>query len=175
MKLIVGLGNPGPKFKNTRHNIGWQALDYLKDYFDLPKFKLDKKLKAEIAKNKNIILAKPQTFMNNSGEAVVAIKKYYKIKTSDIIIIRDDVDIEVGKIKSKKGSSGAGHKGIQSIINHLKSNNFWQIKIGVANEMIRTKIPTEKFVLQKFTKQDLTKARDLPQKTIEELNSILKN
>jgi PTH1 family peptidyl-tRNA hydrolase len=174
MKLIVGLGNPGPEFKNTRHNVGWQALDYLREYFDLPKFKLDKKLRAEISKNKNIILAKPQTFMNNSGETVKAIKKYYKIKISDIIVIRDDVDIEIGKIKSKKGSSGAGHKGIQSIIKNLKSNDFWQIKIGIANEMIRTKIPTEKFVLQKFTKEDLNHAKEIPTKTIEIINSIIK-
>jgi len=174
MKLIVGLGNPGKEFNNTRHNIGFAALDYLREEFALPKFKLDKKLKAEISKDKNIILAKPQTFMNNSGEAVAAIKKYYKIKLDDIIIIRDDVDIQIGKIKAKKDSSGAGHKGISSIIKHLKSKNFWQIKIGVANEMIRKKIPTEKFVLEKFTTEDLKAAKDLPQKTLEEINNILK-
>lgn len=174
MKLIVGLGNPGKEFNNTRHNIGWQALDYLREYFDLPKFKLDKKLKAEISKDENIILAKPQTFMNNSGEAVSTIKKYYKINLSDIIIIRDDVDIQIGKLKFKKGSSGAGHKGIQSIIKHLKSKNFWQIKVGVANEQIRSKIPTEKFVLQKFTKEDITKAKNIPEKTIAIINSIIK-
>ena len=173
MKLIIGLGNPGQEFNNTRHNIGFESLDFLREYFDLPKFKLDKKLKSEISKNKNIILAKPQTFMNNSGEAVIAIKKYYKIKLKDIIVMRDDVDIEIGKIKSKKESSGAGHKGIASIIKHLKSKNFWQIKIGVANKMIRTKIPTEKFVLQKFTKKDLKKAEDIPNKTIEIIKSII--
>ncbi len=174
MHLIVGLGNPGQEYQNTRHNIGFQALDYLREYFKLPAFKLDKKLKAEITKDKDIILAKPQTFMNNSGEAVSAIKKYYKIKLSDLIVIRDDVDIPIGKIKVKQSSSGAGHKGIQSIIQHLKSNNFWQIKIGVANEMIRKKIPTEKFVLQKFSKEDLAKAKDIPNKTIEALNAIIK-
>lgn len=174
MKLIIGLGNPGKQFQNTRHNIGFDALEFIRQYFKLPKFKLDKKLKSAITKNKNIILAKPQTFMNTSGQAVSAIKKYYKIKLSDIIVIRDDVDIPIGKIKSKKSSSGAGHKGIQSIIQHLKSNNFWQIKIGVANEMIRTKIPTEKFVLQKFSKEDLVKAKNLPNKTIEIINSIIK-
>jgi len=174
MKLIIGLGNPGVKYNNTRHNIGFSALDFLREHFDLPKFKLDKKLKAEITKNKNIILAKPLTFMNESGQAVAAIKKYYKIKLSDIIVLHDDVDIQVGKIKSKKGSSGAGHKGIASIIKYLKSKNFWQIKIGVANEMIRSKIPTEKFVLQKFTKDDLRQAKDLPAKTINILNKIIK-
>jgi len=174
MKLIVGLGNPGNEFNNTRHNIGFAALDFTREELDLPKFKLDKKLKAEISKNENIILAKPQTFMNNSGEAVSLIKKYYKVKLSDIIILRDDVDIQVGKIKIKKGSTGAGHKGIQSIIKYLKSKNFWQIKIGVANEMIRTKIPTQKFVLQKFTKEDLKAAKDIPDKTISEINKIIK-
>jgi peptidyl-tRNA hydrolase, PTH1 family len=174
MKLIIGLGNPGPEFIDTRHNIGFTALDWLKEYFKLPEFKLDKKLKAEITKNNNIILAKPQTFMNNSGEAVITLKKYYKIKLTDIIVIHDDVDIPIGKMKTKQGSSGAGHKGIASIIQHLKSNEFWQIKIGVANEMIRTKIPTDKFVLQKFTKEDLTKAKDLPEKTIEIINSLIK-
>ncbi len=173
MKLVVGLGNPGKQYQNTRHNIGFAALDFIRESFDLPKFKLDKKLKAEISKNKEIILAKPRTFMNNSGEAVSLLKKYYKIKISDIIVLRDDVDIPIGKIKTKKGSNGAGHKGIQSIIKHLKSNDFWQIKIGVANEMIRKKIPTEKFVLQKFIKEDLEKAKELPKKTIKEIQSII--
>ncbi|MFC1598843.1 aminoacyl-tRNA hydrolase [Patescibacteria group bacterium] len=175
MKLIVGLGNPGKEFNNTRHNIGFEALDFIRENLDLPKFKIDKKLKAAISKDKDLILAQPQTFMNESGQAVAAIKKYYKIKLADIIVLRDDVDIEIGKIKSKKGSAGAGHKGIQSIIQHLKSKNFWQIKIGVANEMIRTKIPTEKFVLQKFTKEDEKKAKEIPDKTITELNTIIKD
>lgn len=175
MYLIIGLGNPGKEYEDTRHNIGFAALDFLRDYFKLPKFKMDKKLKAEITKDQNIILAKPQSFMNNSGEAVSALKKYYKIKLAEIIIIRDDVDIPVGKIKLAQSSSGAGHKGIASIIQHLKSNNFWQIKVGVANEMIRTKIPTEKFVLQKFTKEDLAKTKDIPDKTMEIINSIIKD
>jgi len=178
MKLIVGLGNPGKEYQDTRHNIGFQALDFLAENLILKPFKSEKKFQAEICEGtlgeQKIILAKPQTFMNNSGEAVAAIKKYYKIKLNDIIVIRDDVDIPVGKIKSKQGSSGAGHKGIASIIQHLKSNNFWQIKIGVANELIRTKIPTEKFVLQKFTKQDLDKAKKIPDKTMKLLNSIIK-
>jgi len=178
MKLIVGLGNPGKEYQNTRHNIGFQALDFLAENLILKPFKLEKKFQAEICEGtlgeQKIILAKPQTFMNNSGQAVVAIKKYYKIKLADIIILRDDVDIPIGKIKVKQGSSGAGHKGIQSIIQHLKSNNFWQIKIGVANELIRTKIPTEKFVLQKFTKEDLDKAKKIPDKTIEIINSLIK-
>jgi len=173
MKLIVGLGNPGKQFNKTRHNIGFETLDFIREEFDLPKFKLDKKLKAEITKNENFILVKPQTFMNNSGESVIAIKKYYKVRLSDIIIIRDDVDIMIGKVKSKKGSAGAGHKGIRSIIQHLKSKNFWQIKIGVANELIRKKIPTEKFVLQKFEKDELAKIDDISQKTMSELEKII--
>ena len=121
MKLIIGLGNPGKQFNKTRHNIGFEVLDQARTDFDLPKFKLDKKLKAEITKNKNIILAKPQTYMNLSGEAVMAIKKYYKIKIEDIIVIHDDIDLPVGKIRISQGSSSGGNKGVQSIIKNLKS------------------------------------------------------
>ena len=174
MKLIVGLGNPGIEFNNTRHNIGFEALEILRVFFELPKFKLIKKLKAEISKGENIVMAKPQTFMNNSGEAVSLIKKYYRIRLSDIIIIHDDIDLTLGKIKISKGSSSAGNKGIESIINKLKSKNFIRIRIGIANEL-RNKIPADKFVLQKFNQRDRQFTSEIFIKTKDIIDLLSKN
>jgi PTH1 family peptidyl-tRNA hydrolase len=134
MKLVIGLGNPGDKYQNTWHNLGWLALDKIRQDNDFPAFKNNKKLRAEISEKKigcdKIILAKPQTFMNNSGEAAVALVKYYKIKTEDIIIIHDDVDLPLGKIRIAIASASGGHNGVQSIIDHLNTKDFIRIKIG---------------------------------------------
>jgi len=154
MKLIVGLGNPGHQYQNTRHNIGFLTVDHLQQIFKLPKFKNDKKLSAEITKNKNLILAKPQTFMNLSGQAVSKIKNYYKIKLTNIMVIHDEIDLPIGKIRLSKNSNAAGNKGIASIIQALKSKNFLRLRIGIANQN-KSRIPTDKFVLTPFTKDDI--------------------
>jgi len=162
MKLVIGLGNPGTEYQKTRHNIGFQIIDMVADDLILKSFKQNKKFQAEICEGtfgeQKIILAKPQTFMNNSGLAVKKIKTFYKIKPQDIIIIHDDIDLPVGKIRISQGSSSGGHKGIDSIIKEIKSKNFIRIRIGIANEL-RTKIPADKFVLQKFSLEDEKKLK----------------
>ncbi len=154
MFLIIGLGNPGLKYKKTRHNAGFQAVDFLADK---NKFKKNKKLKSEIAKiqtnNQEVILAKPQTFMNNSGQAVKSLVDYYKIKPENIIVIYDELDLPFGEIRMKDKGSSAGHNGIKSIIENLKTENFYRIRIGIANEY-KEKMQADKFVLKKFSKNE---------------------
>jgi len=159
MKLIIGLGNPGPEYKNTRHNVGFRILDEIKlqGLFELSEFKTEKNFKAEVSSGtfgaEKIVLAKPQTFMNESGQAVKALKTFYKIKPKEIIIIQDDLDLPIGRIRISTESSSAGHKGIDSIIKNLKTKEFIRIRVGIANEL-KEILPAEKFVLQKFSQED---------------------
>jgi len=153
MKLIAGLGNPGGKYKNTRHNAGFMILDKIRGGFGFNEFSLNKKFNAEVAEgrfaNEKIILAKPQTFMNESGRTAQAILNFYKMQPKDVIVIHDDSDLPLGKIKIKLGGQSGGHNGIKSIIKNLGSENFLRIKIGVRNNRTE-KMPLDKFVLQKF-------------------------
>lgn len=151
MKLIVGLGNPGEKYDNTRHNIGFMLIDkYLGSVKYKEKFN---GLFYELNENEKIIFLKPQTFMNNSGECVSKFVKYYDIKMSDILVIQDDLDIDIGKYRFKINSSSGGHNGIKSIINYLGSNNFFRLKIGISN---KNKDDVIDYVLGKFSKSELS-------------------
>jgi len=155
MKLIIGLGNPGKKYEKTRHNIGFVVVDEVISNFQFSIFKQFPKFKSQISKgnikDKKIIFAKPQTFMNNSGEGVRALIDFYKIDPeNDLIIIHDDKDIPLGTIKIQKDKSAAGHNGIKSIIQHLGTQNFTRVRIGVAPEDPRKIGNTADFVLKKF-------------------------
>ncbi|MGT2907594.1 aminoacyl-tRNA hydrolase [Streptococcus dentiloxodontae] len=134
VKMIVGLGNPGSKYSKTKHNVGFMAIDKLAEDMGLS-FSEDKNFKAEITStflnNEKIYLVKPTTFMNNSGIAVRALMTYYNISTCDIIVIYDDLDMAVGKIRFRQKGSAGGHNGIKSIINHLGTQEFDRIKIGI--------------------------------------------
>lgn len=160
--IIAGLGNPGKEYAKTRHNAGFMFLDYFfekhRDDFGFSDWKLEKKLKSEISIGGNgkekIILLKPQTFMNLSGEAVAAAKKYYKVKLEDIVVAQDEIDLPLGKYKISKNSSSAGHNGAQNIIDLLGTKNFTRIRIGVENRDEK-KITTEKYVLGKFTAAEM--------------------
>ena len=152
MKLIVGLGNPGDNYLNTRHNVGFAAIDKFCELKQLA-LSFNSKFKSLInsiyINQDKIILCKPQTFMNLSGLVVKSISNYYKILMQDIIIIHDDIDIPIGKIKIKQSGSSAGHNGIKNIIQELNSQNFIRIKIGIGR-----KIPAQElsnYVLSKFS------------------------
>lgn len=153
MKIIIGLGNPGKQYKNTWHNLGFESLDNTKELFSCPDFKTDKKLEADIStgqfNNEKIILAKPQTFMNESGRSVSKIIQYYKADTADIIVIHDDVDLPTGKIKISLDSSAGGHNGVKSIITYLKTKKIWRIRIGAKTKKF-PKIDTADYVLGKI-------------------------
>lgn len=157
MYLIVGLGNPGEEYNLTRHNTGFIVLDIIAEKFRVA-FKYEKKFKAEITEIKlgreKIILAKPSTYMNLSGQAVFNIKQFYKIEPKNIIVIHDDKDIEFGTYKIQFNRGAAGHNGVISIIDKLADKNFFRIRIGIKPT---TQIKdTAKFVLMNFTKKELT-------------------
>ncbi len=151
MKLIVGLGNPGSEYSATRHNIGFMAIDAIADTTGN---KVCKKAFKSVLCNTTvegtrIILVKPQTYMNLSGEAVSAVAAYYKLEPADIIVIHDDMDIDFGHIRIKKQGGSAGHRGISSIIKYLKENNFLRIRAGIGKPA--DNLPPAEYVLQRFS------------------------
>lgn len=145
MKLIVGLGNPGEKYKNTRHNVGFMLLDALA-YEAGISWAFEKKFNSEISKHEDILYAKPQTFMNRSGEAVRKIADYYNIAPENIIIVHDDVDLEEGQTRFRQGSSSAGHHGVDDIIEKLGTQEFWRFRVGVGRPN-DTKFDVQDYVL----------------------------
>ncbi len=167
MRIMVGLGNPGDKYKITRHNIGYLALDTLTEKENI-NWRVEKKFNSAIATLPSLTLVKPLTFMNNSGTAVKKILNYYKLLPKNwnffisdktdlnkiLIVVHDDIDIELGKYKISKNSGSAGHKGVDSIINNLKTKKFLRLRIGIKTERTQF-VPTPSFVLEKFTKQEL--------------------
>lgn len=168
MKLIVGLGNPGKEYEKTRHNLGFMVIDALAGRLGLlDGFKMDKKFNAEIARKGDLIFAKPQTFMNESGRAVQAIAQYFKIHPEEILIVHDDKDMELGKIRLRDQGSSGGHRGIASIIQALGTENFSRLKLGVKGK--REISDTSKFVLQKFSLFEKNKAKQLVEKATEKI------
>ncbi len=157
MILIVGLGNPGRKFNRTRHNIGFRVLDDLSKENDFSDFKLLKKFNSLISEGeisgKKILLVKPQTFMNKSGQAVKLLIKNLKLKIKNLFVVHDDIDLPLGKIKIIKNRGSAGHKGVESIIREMATKNFVRFRIGIQPQKGKPKNP-ENFVLQKFSKNE---------------------
>lgn len=154
MKLFVGLGNPGKKYDNTRHNVGFMVIDLIATQNKI-EFRKEKKFIAEIGigevSGEKVILVKPLTFMNLSGESVRKIIDFYKIDVSDILIIFDDMDLPVGKIRLRQKGSAGGHNGIKSIIAHLGTQEFKRVKVGIGKP---TNIDTRNYVLSKFSKEE---------------------
>ncbi len=191
MILIVGLGNPGPKFEKTRHNLGFRIIDHFVQKNNFPDFEFfrlrpsgfggqAKKINSLISETKiddqKIILAKPQTFMNKSGQAVKALSRSYKLEPSSLIIIHDDIDLDFGKIKIGKNRSAAGHKGVQSIINELGTKDFIRFRIGIKPKISnkRQETRTENFVLKKFNKEEEKILKEVIEKTVKAIGFFLK-
>ncbi len=155
---IVGLGNPGEKYEKNRHNAGKIFVSHLAENFNL-KFSLEKKIKNEVAsfsfKAKKILLAKPITFMNLSGEAVKKLVDYYKINTENLYIVHDDLDIPLGKFRIDFARGPKLHNGLLSIEQQLKTKNFWRVRIGVDNRQKTGWIEGETYVLTNFTQNEL--------------------
>ncbi|MDO8658087.1 MAG: aminoacyl-tRNA hydrolase [Candidatus Levybacteria bacterium] len=182
MKLIVGLGNPGKKYEDTRHNLGFMVVDelvqsFLRSRISLreTKFKIEEKFKAEILElkysNEKIIISKPLTYMNNSGMAISLLVNFYKINSEDIWIIHDDVDLLLGSMKIRFGGASAGHKGVESIIKNLGTDKFWRFRIGIASKRSEIGIKTisgermkikniDDFVLGEFIKEELHRVKE---------------
>lgn len=189
MKLIVGLGNPGKEYENTRHNVGFLVISKTKNQIlktQTKDLKINKKFNAEIIEieynNEKVLLVKPQTFMNNSGKAVKKIMDYYKIDIRDLYVICDDLDLELGQIRIRKDGSSGGHKGLQSIIEQIGSNKFVRFRIGIGSNKLdvrrqtsddSNKIPAEKYVLQKFGKDEQKIINYAIDKTVELIVELL--
>ena len=152
MKLIVGLGNPGKEYKNTRHNIGYMFLDYVTNKHE---FNVNKKFNAmeyeTIIDGEKVLFIKPLTFMNLSGEAVIKYVNFYKLNSDDVLVIQDDLDMETGKYKLMYNRGDGGHNGIKNIIFNLGTREFLRLKIGIS----KTNIDTKDYVLGKFSKVEL--------------------
>lgn len=155
MYLIVGLGNPGLRYENTRHNVGFKTIDILADRYNIKvkKLKCESLIgQGEIFGHK-VVLAKPQTFMNNSGIAVKKLSDYFDIEVEDIIVIVDDIDINFPSIRMKKKGSSGSHNGMKSIIYHLYDDNFARIKIAVGKKPEGYDLAN--FVLSQFNKDEV--------------------
>lgn len=144
--LVVGLGNPGKQYELTRHNVGFRVLDLLANGG------WENKYDAEFIKADDVILAKPQLFMNLSGNSVAQILKYYP--SAQLIVIHDELDFPLGSMKIMKNSGAAGHNGVQSIIDEIGTKDFIRIRIGINNPETKNEIPSDAYVLQKFTEQE---------------------
>jgi peptidyl-tRNA hydrolase, PTH1 family len=193
MYLIVGLGNPGEKFLNTRHNLGFQVVDELArklgDRLQVTGDRWEKnaKFKAEIIKidynlqpeTCNLILAKPLTFMNLSGMAVEPISKYYKIPIENIIVIHDELDLPLGHIKIRTGGSGAGHHGVESVMEMLGNEKFIRVRLGISTwhaisgEHKHAAFNAEKFVFDQFIPGEKSKVKAMIKRAVKAVEAIL--
>ena len=160
MKLIIGLGNPGKEYANTRHNAGFLCVDFLQQAFGFEPFALDKKMSAHLASgtlsDQKILLVKPETFMNNSGVAVQALLQFYKLSPADIAVIHDDLDIAPATYKTTLSSRAAGHNGVQDIITHLGTQDFFRIRLGIGRpaDVTGSCMPSHDFVLKNFSAEE---------------------
>lgn len=183
MILIVGLGNPGDQYKKTRHNAGFMILDKIKESFGFPEFELSKKHNGLVAQGvifgREVILLKPQTFMNESGRSVKAIAKYFKLKPEDIYVVQDEADVDLGKIKVSFGTTSAGHKGAQSIIDEMGTNKFTRFRVGIdskdpAYEKAVKKDGLENVVLKNFTVDEEITFEEASEKAVDLIISAIK-
>ncbi len=156
MKLVMCLGNPGEKYSRTRHNAGFMFADVLAQKLNAD-FSVEPKFKAHIAKtvykNEAVWIVKPQTYMNLSGEALSALKNFYKIDINTLFVVYDDISLDLGKIRFRPKGSDGGHNGIKSIINHAGTQEFGRLKIGIGPQPPYMK--SEDYVLQNFSEEEM--------------------
>ncbi|EKE00383.1 MAG: hypothetical protein ACD_22C00033G0002 [uncultured bacterium] len=155
MKLFVGLGNPGREHKNNRHNVGCMLVDRTVADRGLS-WTSEGKFKADLAKDPSTedVFAKPQTFMNKSGEAVAALVNFFKLDPKDLVILYDDVDLDFGRIKKQFGGRSAGHHGIESILEKLGTEMFWRVRFGIGRPVLNPR-DVYNWVLTNFSKEEL--------------------
>ena len=171
MKLIVGLGNPGEKYEKNRHNAGFVVVSSLAAKLEMGKWEIDKKSNSMVSKNSTLVLAKPQTFMNDSGVAVSQLARFYKINHEDVYIIYDDLDIALGEYKIQSDKGPKVHNGLSSVREQLGSNGFWHVRVGVENRTLRgnTGIPGVVYSLQNFLPDEKIVFDQVVSKIVEEI------
>ncbi len=174
-KIIVGLGNPGPKYENTRHNIGFIVINRLAESHNLQFNTGKKSFKSETASgtidHSKVLLVKPLTYMNKSGEAVAAILNFYKNGPEDLVVVHDDLDLPLGRIRIVKQGGAGGHNGIRSIISSLGTRLFPRIRIGIGRP--QDALPVETYVLSPFGEYELPLLRKVVDSGAEAVVTIL--
>lgn len=182
MKLIIGLGNPGDKYQATRHNLGFMVVDAFAKKHLGPEiiWENSNKFKAEILKVlPKVLLVKPQTYMNNSGLAVSKLAEFFKVALEDMIVVHDDLDLPLGKIKVRCGGSGAGHHGVESIMEKLGQDNFIRIRLGIGNlktvsgEKGGQHFDASSFVTKRFVSNEKPKVKHMLKQTLDGLEILL--
>ena len=171
MTLLVGLGNPGTKYQKNRHNIGFMLIDKLIDELNARNISKSQ-FRGELFKSGNLLLLKPTTFMNLSGESVIAVKNYYKIDNEDIFVFHDELDLPLGSIRIKIGGGSGGHNGIKSIDQHI-SNEYYRIRMGIGRPIQKQDVVN--YVLSDFEKSEsecLNKILDLSSKIALKLSDL---
>jgi PTH1 family peptidyl-tRNA hydrolase len=173
MKIIVGLGNPGEKYENTRHNLGFLVLDHLLKHLGDSKIDWDhsNKLKSDIStftlKEEKVLLSKPQTYMNNSGMAVQLLKDFYKVEPEDLWIVYDELDLPLGSMKIRFGGAAAGHHGVESIMDAIGTDKFWRFRLGIGVTHNKSEVgrhdfkDAKEYVLDHFHSGEIGKTREL--------------
>ena len=171
MKLILCTGNIGEKYAFNRHTVGFMVAD-LMGYEKSFDFRLESKLKCYLAKYQDFIVIKPTTYMNLSGEALSLVMNYYKIKPEDVLIVYDDLAIDLGTLRFKGSGSDGGHNGIKSIIQHIGTNKFARLKVGIGPQ---PPIPSENFVLGNFSKEQMPILKETLKTAVEAIEFYFKN
>ncbi|MCC6597922.1 MAG: aminoacyl-tRNA hydrolase [Alphaproteobacteria bacterium] len=156
MWLLAGLGNPGEKYLRNRHNVGFMVIDAIADHFEFPSFRA--RFQGQIAEGKigshKVVLLKPQTYMNDSGQSIGKVAAFYKIPPSQIFIFHDELDLEPGKLRVKTGGGNAGHNGLKSAQAHLGTADFNRVRIGIGHPGQRDRVSP--YVLSDFSKMEMT-------------------
>lgn len=170
--LIVGLGNPGNAYTDTRHNIGFNLVDQIKDFLGFPDFsnKFDSLFSSKQVNNTKVFLLKPQTYMNLSGEALSKIVNFYKIDLDNILVIHDDLDLQLGKVKIKQGGGSGGHNGIKSIDKYI-GPNYFRLRIGIGKPEAFMEVSN--FVLSKFSATEVNIINRILKRIIENFDLII--
>ena len=174
---MVGLGNPGSKYEFTRHNIGFRIVDNLARDMET-EFKKAKSYYSLISRgminNHKVILVKPQTFMNLSGRAVNRVVSYYKIPLQDLLIVYDDLNLELGKIRIRKRGSAGGHKGMESIMQYLNSEDIPRLRVGIGNPSLNFNFDCVSYVLSNFNNDEEDKIKGTIKLSTEVINIIIR-
>lgn len=172
MKLTVGLGNPGVKYKNNRHNIGFMIVDLFAIQQGLS-WRYSRDFMCYFSKTTDYILVKPSTFMNASGESVLAAANYFEVVAADILVIHDELDLEFGKIRLSFGGSSAGHLGVESVNRSLGTGDFARLRVGIGRPSPEENIAADKYVLADFSEGQKKKLPDIIAKCEEAIKSYL--
>ena len=171
MWLLVGLGNPGTRYARTRHNAGFMVLDALTGDLGLDfREKTDSRISNGSLEDEKIILLEPLSFMNRSGGAVKKVAARYAIGPEHIIVVHDDLDLATGRVRIRKKGSSGGHKGVESIIQHLGAQDFIRVKIGIGRDPL---IPTEEFVLSRFRRDEIPLIKEAVSRACDAISCII--